>query len=98
MLQEAYRKKPGHVDALLTAARIHLEAGPDGVHPALALVEIARRSCPHDAEAWGLSGFIHAVHLKDFIRARDDYERALTLDPGNPDYERALNRLAQRPR
>ena len=65
-----------NVDVLLRLGR-HREA--------LELAVRALQSCGEVAELLNLRGNA-AVELRLFAAAREDYERALELDPGNPDY------------
>jgi len=97
-LDLAYRARPGFTVALLEAARIHLGLGQDGAAAALRLIDRAIVTSRFEAEPWAMRGFVLAVHLNQLERARSAYERALSLDPGNSEYEIALRRLRARPR
>ncbi|MEN8149538.1 MAG: hypothetical protein ABFS86_06925, partial [Planctomycetota bacterium] len=97
-LEQAYGAQPGHTAALIAAARIHLEKGEDGVVFAMSFIERAIVVSRFDAEAWALRGFVREVHLGRRDLARDDFLRALSLDPGNRRYEAALLRLGDEPR
>jgi hypothetical protein len=51
-----------------------------------------------DPEPWALRGFILAVHFGERQKALSAYRVALSLDPGNRDYEAAIERLESEPR
>jgi len=89
----AYRARPGFTIALLEAARIRLAKGRDGADAALLLIDKAVATSRFDPEPWAMRGFVYGVHLKQRAKARAAYEIALSLDPGNADYETALRRL-----
>ena len=64
------------------------EAGRD-----VLLIDKALGTSRFDAEPWAMRGFVYAKYLNDRGKARAAYELALSLDPGNSEYERALLRL-----
>jgi Tfp pilus assembly protein PilF len=83
---------PDTVNTLVNAARYRLALSEDA--RAHALAERAARLQPRNAAAWSLLGTL-AARAHDVASARTFYERALAIDPSEPDARANLPRLGK---
>jgi Flp pilus assembly protein TadD len=63
---------------------------------AAAVAEEIARVRPNDARAHLFAGVYHLLYKPDLVRARQDFNQALSLRPGYPEAESFLRTLEQR--
>lgn len=85
------RAEPSPALAALREATRHRDAGR--FEEAAELVAVVLRLNPDSVAGHLLAASLHGV-FRDMARAREDFERALALDPGNPRALLGLARLA----
>jgi tetratricopeptide (TPR) repeat protein len=97
-LDEIPFNSPRFVDSRLLAADLLLKADPPRVEAALTRAKSAASKASKDAESWGVVGLIILNHLDDREGALKALLTARDLDPLNPRWDRALERLYGRGR